>query len=143
MKRLKRYIKGSWIRYLKDNSAVLSAGNNGYNQSQQLSTMTPVIVENHHHHYNYDNSGSARPLPSFANSAMVSTAQEPHKPASSHCPPRSPGPPPPPPPPVEYCNNDSHFSENNHPVKNVTHHYYHDKNALSKQTQPSCVAPPG
>ena len=72
---------------------------------------------------------------------MISTTQETHKTVSSHRPPRSPGPPPP--PPVEYCNNDSQFMANSQPVKNVTHHYYHDKNALSKQTQPSCVAPPG
>ena len=135
-------LRAAGSRYLKDNSAVSSTANNGYNQSQQLSTMTPVIVENHHHHYNYDNSGSARPLPSFTNSAMISTTQETHKTVSSHRPPRSPGPPPPP-PPVEYCNNDSQFMANSQPVKNVTHHYYHDKNALSKQTQPSCVAPPG
>ena len=134
-------LRAAGSHYLKDGSVVSSKANLGYTQAQQQPTMAPVIVENHHHHYNYDNTGGARPLPSFTNSAMISTTQEPYSTAASHRPPRSPGPPPP--PPMEYSNTTSQFSTNSHPVKNVTHHYYHKENALTNQTQPSYAALPG
>ena len=43
----------------------------------------------------------------------------------------------------EYCNNDSQFMANSQPVKMLPIIITTTKNALSKQTQPSCVAPPG